>query len=1291
MPSSKSIPLLQGSEPAVAGYEETSGRGFDRHSVARNLAAGIGQVCDEIVIDGPTQGGYFPGQEFYPEGGDWVTRQSLVGQLTSLTAHPPQILETYRKTNGDTAALIAMNGNLYVWHRPASTGLFAASLTLLSLPAGISTVTSSAAFTQRIGTRVYIVSGSVDTGNPLMFLDIDSETLFSVASVAPMAAAPAVTLTNILIDGLNGMTPSAATESASWSTDLLTTPSSAAIFPPSPSWSTAFNGTFYDAWTTNSQGPDGNTLSVGGGNYPNDHAVYAGFNFFGNDVQFNAPGGGRASAPPGGGTFTDFGVWVCLDGQQGKGFALTHPFPNQAYTNEAGQNNCNRVAVGLVYYTSDTSGQQGVTITATAYTGGTVSNPSLVSGGSGYATPPTVTFAIPPLDSNGNPTGTRAMGTAVLGSGGTAGQVVSITITNPGFYPVGGSVAITFSGGGGTGANFTTTASAAGAAVSIPTLVPFPYVSSPTGGTQISVVFDFASAFPAGSTAQITGWGYRIDAGPNNKKGGNSPNITNVQMFLVPGDWSYQNVMGGGLTLTHSEPASTLFGKINGTRAIKDYGASNTTIFAGLNTLILPVSGSNVINYIAGGLSLVVGFRQADGTVTPGVQPVYYSNPVAFTSDNTAATVDISTIPVAIRSSFRYLYLLFTSDITNQSGGPATSFTLGAIQSAGNLSALALPGGVGFGGYQWVVTIGVGTPYYTSEVDSDASPPSVLTYATPTDAEALVTAPAVPGTDTPTFFQFWRAGGTSSTGFYYLVATVPASADIAYGTDQSTYGGGAVMGITSLSGGSGYGSPPSVTFAAPTGGGITATGVAVLTGGVVTAITITNPGFEYSAAPGITFGSGAASATAVISTPAGNPYIAWNHTTKVLTDNTPDSFLLGVPPLAFGKEQPPANPETLFEFAGRLGITVGSTLYLSWLLNSSAAAGLYWTTVNLGSQLDPFSAEKGVFFDIGLSGDNDPIQRCWLQGTELVVFKANSLYLVSGNTADDIAEARYEGANANVGLFARRAIATFDKSVWFLALDGLYYFDGSEVKTGPLAIQNDINPKIAGATPIAPAAYAGCQFLTADQRLLLLVPRPPGYTITPDTTPTVILVLDSRTTGWVRWTFGAVDLLTSTSTTSGTFGGLVSAAVFGSTSDTSDLVIATQDGQLALMSGYGGDKVTPASAAVPVVMAWLSKEYGQNDGGMGFFTDDLPQRLYSDVVVQEATAMQITVTGDNQQKFPFRATQALFPGKVTENFTRLSKALTRGRNVSVLLQIASYTQSRIRGYMLQTTQGRPRN
>ncbi|MBI2513367.1 MAG: cellulase family glycosylhydrolase [Opitutae bacterium] len=74
---------------------------------------------------------------------------------------------------------------------------------------------------------------------------------------------------------------------------------------------------------------------------------------------------------------------------------------------------------------------------------------------------------------------------------------------------------------------------------------------------------------------------------------------------------------------------------------------------------------------------------------------------------------------------------------------------------------------------------------------------------------------------------------------------------------------GMVSAVVVSSGGSGYTTPPAVTFAAAPTGGTTATGIATVANGVVTGVTITNAGSGYLSAPTVTFaapGSGGTTA-----------------------------------------------------------------------------------------------------------------------------------------------------------------------------------------------------------------------------------------------------------------------------------------------------------------------------------------------------------------------------------------------------------------------------------------------
>lgn len=95
------------------------------------------------------------------------------------------------------------------------------------------------------------------------------------------------------------------------------------------------------------------------------------------------------------------------------------------------------------------------------------------------------------------------------------------------------------------------------------------------------------------------------------------------------------------------------------------------------------------------------------------------------------------------------------------------------------------------------------------------------------------------------------AGTTIST--YYMHST---TADVSTASTES------VGYVTINTGGSGYASAPTVTFAAPPVGGVQATGTAVIYGGAVIGITVTNAGSGYTTAPLVTIAAPPAGTTA---------------------------------------------------------------------------------------------------------------------------------------------------------------------------------------------------------------------------------------------------------------------------------------------------------------------------------------------------------------------------------------------------------------------------------------------
>jgi hypothetical protein len=111
--------------------------------------------------------------------------------------------------------------------------------------------------------------------------------------------------------------------------------------------------------------------------------------------------------------------------------------------------------------------------------------------------------------------------------------------------------------------------------------------------------------------------------------------------------------------------------------------------------------------------------------------------------------------------------------------------------------------------------------------------------------------------------------------------------------------GGSIYGATVLAGGSNYANNQTITFSPPsTSGGITATGTVTVVGGVVTGVTITDPGSGYTAVPTITFANQGNGATATANIDIGtgvvtNTFTVTSGGTGYSSQNPPTVTLLG--------------------------------------------------------------------------------------------------------------------------------------------------------------------------------------------------------------------------------------------------------------------------------------------------------------------------------------------------------------------------------------------------------------
>jgi hypothetical protein len=171
------------------------------------------------------------------------------------------------------------------------------------------------------------------------------------------------------------------------------------------------------------------------------------------------------------------------------------------------------------------------------------------------------------------------------------------------------------------------------------------------------------------------------------------------------------------------------------------------------------------------GLTLSLVFRQ-DGS---GVR--YPTNSFAISVDGTVATCDISTVPLAVRSAFRYVELVFGGDFTVPAANGTSLLWFGPMTGAGNLT-------LGRASYSWTVTevqdasATFGQAALVNTLQSNAAPSSNALDAVLIKAQGSVALPAGPTNAAATYYKLWRRGGVFSDGLYRLIATLPTASSL---------------------------------------------------------------------------------------------------------------------------------------------------------------------------------------------------------------------------------------------------------------------------------------------------------------------------------------------------------------------------------------------------------------------------------------------------------------------------------------------------------------------------------
>ena len=344
-----------------------------------------------------------------------------------------------------------------------------------------------------------------------------------------------------------------------------------------------------------------------------------------------------------------------------------------------------------------------------------------------------------------------------------------------------------------------------------------------------------------------------------------------------------------------------------------------------------------------------------------------------------------------------------------------------------------------------------------------------------------------------------------------------------------------------------------------------------------------------------------------------NPYYSWNHTTRTLIDNTPDSYVIqpGVfpvtgTPLVPGRDVPPSGAQAICAYHGRLILAVGSVLWVSWLVTPTNPSALYFTATQVPG--DPNEAIKGASFPIGGRFDNDPIQALVPHNTDVVIEKHTAKSLLQGYSGENFAVTDYL-QGAGFGCVAPRTALLMGNSESCLCASGPFRFNGAAADEFGLMVENLIRPRgYGGEATVSPSALAGAAAVYHDRRYLLSCPAPGG------STNALTYVYDTRQegsapgAGWTRFTFGFTSAVT---TSSGT--------------DSDDAYFGADDGQVYTLAG-SADLSTPGGAASPIACAVTSRGFGMDAGE--FWREDDPQRLYSQVGAPAGTVLSRRTDSD---------------------------------------------------------------
>ena len=706
----------------------------------------------------------------------------------------------------------------------------------------------------------------------------------------------------------------------------------------------------------------------------------------------------------------------------------------------------------------------------------------------------------------------------------------------------------------------------------------------PYSGNNAHVTLDTVFSF-ASLPMQVLSYRVRLSGGAKNPLGNNSifvqqpvcfpfcaGSAVNTGAQIEVGQQQQITYTGG--TVGVSLPGTLGSGRgAGGLKVARDYGAGSPQNWSAYSAVVLTLGKGAGIT----GLSLSMSFR-IDGS------PLRYTtNTFTISADGTAATCDISTVPVSVRSAFRYVEVIFGGDFVVPASSGSDIILFGPLTGAGNLSA-------GYSDYSYVYTeVNASTDAVNlvDVVESNPSPTSGAFTASALKAEVGVVLPVTPKNTLATHFAVYRYGGVFQD--YPAVARLIAVIPVAAGSGSVAYGAD-----------------------------------------------IKNPNYSWSAAA------------------------------RLLTDNTPDSFLLspGVFPNAAtamvnGRDLAPLGVSAMCAYHGRLYVAVGSVVSVSWLLVPTNKSALYFTLTQIMG--DPNAEIKGATLTAGGAFDNDPVMALVPTNTAVVVEKQTSKLLLQGFNGLTLNMQDYL-KDTGVGCLGIRAACLLQNREIALGTSGVFGFNVAEVAPLSQPIEPLLRPKgYDGLPALSPAAMSGSAMREFDRRLLLSCPSAPG-----DTANTVTYVYDDRTQGWTRWMFGATSFATLSSAT-----------------DSGDCFMGGYDGMVYQLTG-NADLAAAGGTLLPIAVSVTTRGFGQ-ESDQYFWTQD--EMNYYSALVTVPAGSSVTFTAGNNTGLTQSSPGVLVP-LATQTLLRVKAGNLRGLYLTITLSSSVTGMFKLTAIRAEIAEGR---